>query len=108
MNWTVETLNETVDNELRALPAEVRAHFVRICELVAAVGLDRMGAPHVKHLTGGLWEMRMTGRGSIARALYVTAREKRVIVVRAFVKKTQRTPNREIALALQRARELLE
>lgn len=52
MDWTVETLNETVDEELRALPADMRARFSRICELISATGLDRVGAPHVRHLTG--------------------------------------------------------
>ena len=108
MEWTVETLNETVDDELRALPADMRARFVRTCRLISAVGLERMGAPHVRHLTGPLWEMRMTGRDGISRALYVTVRDRRVVVVRVFVKKTQRTPGREIALALRRAREILE
>ena len=106
MAWTVETLNEAVDEELQALPTDMRARFARICELIAAVGLERIGAPHVKHLTGALWEMRMAGRDGISRALYVTARDRRVVVVRAFVKKTQRTPKREIALALRRAGEI--
>ena len=73
MEWTVETLNETVDRELSALPADMRARFSRICGLISAVGLERMGAPHVRHLAGPLWEMRMTGRDGISRALYVTA-----------------------------------
>ena len=107
MGWSVETLNAAVDSELNALPTAVRARFVRISELIAAVGLDRVGAPHVRHLIGPLWEIRMRGRGGVARALYVTVREQRVVVVRAFVKKTQRTPRREIELALQRAKEVL-
>ena len=106
MEWSVETLNEAVDEELRALPSDMRARFSRICGLIAAVGLERMGAPHVRHLTGPLWEMRMTGRDGISRALYVTARGRRVVVVRAFVKKTQRAPKREIELALRRAGEM--
>lgn len=108
MAWTVETLNETVDGEMRELPAETRARFARISALIATVGLDRVGAPHVRHLSGPLWEMRMSGRDGIARALYVTARPRRVVVVRAFAKKTRRTPKREITLALQRAREVLK
>ena len=88
------------------LPADTRARFSRICGLIAAVGLERMGAPHVRHLAGPLWEMRMTGREGISRALYVTAHGSRVVVVRAFVKKTQRTPKREIGLALRRAGEI--
>lgn len=106
MAWTIETLNPTVDKELDALPADMRARFVRICELIAAVGLERVGSPHIKHLTGSIWEMRMKGKDGISRALYVTVREKRVVVVRVFVKKTQKTPRREIDLALQRATEV--
>ncbi len=48
--------------------------------------------------------MRMKGNDGISRALYVTAVGKRVVVVRVFIKKTQKTPHREIELALQRAR----
>ena len=67
-----------------------------------------MGAPHVKHLTGPLWEMRLRGRDGISRALYVTVRDKRVVVVRVFLKKTRTTPRQEINLALRRAKEVLE
>ena len=52
------------------------------------------------------WEMRMKGKDGIARAVYVTAKGRRVVVVRAFVKKMQKTPRREIEIALQRAREV--
>ena len=107
MDWTVETLNAAVDKELHALPIDMRAKFTRICQLIAAVGLKRVGAPHVKHLTGRLWEMRMSGRDGISRALYVPAKDKRVVVVRVFLKKTPKTPRREIDLALQRAREVM-
>ena len=104
MDWRVETLNETVNRELDALPVDMRARFARIGRLIATVGLERVGTPHVRHLTGPLWEMRLSGRGSIARVLYVTATGRRVVVVRAFVKKTRRTPRREVEVALQRAR----
>ncbi|MCY3752284.1 MAG: type II toxin-antitoxin system RelE/ParE family toxin [Gammaproteobacteria bacterium] len=108
MTWRVETLNDTVDEELDALPADMRARFARICQLIAAVGLERMGAPHIKHVSGPLWEMRFGGRDGIARALCVAAAGRRVVVVRAFVKKTRRTPRREIEVALRRAGEILQ
>ncbi len=107
MNWTVETLNTTVDKELTTLPVDMRARFVRICELIEAVGLERVGMPYIRHLTGPLWEMRMKGRDGISRALYVTVQRKRVVVVRAFIKKTRQTPRQEIDLALRRAKEVL-
>ncbi|MGZ8407080.1 MAG: type II toxin-antitoxin system RelE/ParE family toxin, partial [Caulobacteraceae bacterium] len=83
--WVVETLNSAVDAELDALPADVRARFYRIVELIQSQGLERTREPHVKHLEDRLWEMRMSGRDGIARAIYVTAAGRRVVVVRAFV-----------------------
>lgn len=65
-----------------------------------------MREPYVKHLEGPLWEMRMKGRDGIVRAAYVTATGRRVVVVRVFGKKTQKTPRREIELALRRAKEV--
>jgi phage-related protein len=107
MAWIVETLNAAVDAEVSALPADMRAQFTRISFLIREFGLERMREPHVKHLQGSLWEMRMRGRDGISRALYVAASGRRVVIVRVFVKKTQKTPRREIDLALSRAKEVL-
>jgi phage-related protein len=106
MAWTVETLNETVDAELAELPADVRARLVRISQLIESIGLPSVKEPHVRHIRGQLWEIRLKGKAGIARALYVTAKEQRVVILRAFIKKTEKTPTGEIDLALQRAREL--
>jgi phage-related protein len=105
--WRVEILNETVGTEIASLPADMQARFLRIAERIASVGLESLGEPHVKHLEGKLWELRLTGRDGIARALYVTAIGRRVVVVRAFIKKTQKTPRSEIELALRRAKEIV-
>lgn len=106
MAWIVETLNETVDAELAELPADMRARLVRISDLIESVGLPNVKEPHVRHIRGSLWEIRLKGKAGIARALYVTAQKQRAVIVRAFVKKTEKTPSGEIELALQRAKEV--
>jgi Phage derived protein Gp49-like (DUF891) len=73
MAWSVETLNETVDAELAELPADMRARLVRISELIESVGLPNVKEPHVRHIRGQLWEIRLKGKAGIARALCVTA-----------------------------------
>ena len=78
----------------------------RIAGLIETVGLEKVGKPHVDHIEGPLWEIRMKGADGIARALYVTARGQRVVVVRVFVKKSQKTQRREIELSLKRAKEV--
>jgi len=104
--WRVEILNETVAAEIAALPADMQARFLRLADRIIAAGLQSISEPHVKHLEDKLWELRLTGRDGIARALYVTAIGQRVVVVRAFVKKSQKTPRSEIELALRRAKEI--
>jgi phage-related protein len=106
MPWRVEILNETVAEEIARLPADMQARFLRLSERIASAGLESLSVQHVKHLEGKLWELRLTGRDGIARALYVTALGRRLVVVRAFVKKTQKTPRSEIEVALRRAKEI--
>lgn len=105
--WRVENLNEIVDAEVAELPRDIRARLRKIGELIQNYGLERVHEPHVKHVEGRIWEIRLIGRDGIARALYVTASGKRVVIVRAFVKKTQKTPRHEILLALKRAEEVI-
>ena len=50
--------------------------------------------------------LRIKGRDGIARAFYVTATGQRLVIVRVFTKKTQKTPPREIKLAKKRAEEV--
>jgi phage-related protein/DNA-binding XRE family transcriptional regulator len=80
------------------------ARLTRIAKLIEEMGLESLGEPHVKRVQGPLWEMRLKGRSGISRALYVTAVGKRVVIVRVFVKKTEKTPRREIDMALSRAK----
>ena len=107
MGWTVEFLTNDVEDELRALPRDMQARFLRIVSVIESRGLEQVHEPYVKHLQGKLWEMRLTGRDGISRALYVAASGQRVVVVRVFIKKTQKTPAREIRLALERAKDVI-
>ena len=106
MNWVVEILNDDVLTELEALPLDMKARLTRIIDLIEDIGLERLREPYVKHLEGKLWEMRVKGRDGIARAIYVTAHERRVIIVHVFRKKTRKTPRAALKLARSRAREL--
>ena len=103
-NWQVDVWGLAI-GEVQALPDDIRARFRRMAALIESNGLERMHEPYVKHLDGKLWEMRLNGRDGIARTLYFAATGRRVIVVRAFVKKTQKTPRSEIALAHKRMKE---
>jgi phage-related protein len=95
-----------VDAELETLSPPLRAKLTRIAELIVAVGLEHVHEPHVKQLEGKLWEMRVSARGEAARAVYVTASGRRVVIVHAFAKKTRKTPKAVLELARKRAKEV--
>jgi len=105
MAWTIETLS-AVDAEIEALPVALRARLLRLLETVETVGLDALRAPHVRHLDGKLWELRVRAEGGIARGIYVTAAGRRVVVLHVFAKKSRRTPRRALATARERMRQV--
>ncbi len=105
MEWTVETV-PPADAEIEALPVRLRARLVRLLETVENVGLEALREPHVKHLDGKLWELRVRADEGIARGIYVTVPERRVVVPHVFVKKTRKTPLRALATARERMKQV--
>lgn len=106
MKWTVEFLNDEVEGEFLVLPKDMQARFVRVGELIESYGLENVGMPHIRHLQDKLWEIRAKGKSGISRGIYVAVTGRRVVILRIFVKKTQKTPQAELELALKRMKEL--
>jgi phage-related protein len=106
VRWTVQTLNRMVDAEIDALPVDMRARLTRLSTLIEQIGFEALPAHTVKHLDEKLWELRINGRDGISRAIYLTASGRRMIILRVFVKKSQKTSPRELELARQRAKEI--
>ena len=103
--WTV-TLHPLAEPELQALPADMRARFVHIAELLEDFGPQRVGLPHIRPLEDKLWEMRMQGRDGIARAVYAAVQGRRLLVLHVFIKKTQATPRRALTTARKRLEDI--
>ena len=103
--WTVRT-HPLAETELVALPAEMKARFFRIADLLEVMGPQRVGMPHIRPLDGKLWEMRMQGRDGIARAIYAAVQGRTLLVLHVFVNLTQATPCKAIDTARQRLENL--
>lgn len=101
LQWTV-TLHPLAEDELKAIPADMQARFLHIGEMLEELGPQRVGLPHIRPLESKLWEMRMTGRDGIARAIYAAVKGRTLLVLHVFVKKTQATPRSAIEIALKR------
>ena len=85
----------------------IDAKATRILFNIKEYGLDSV-IPRLKKLSGTpLWEIRILGQDS-ARILYVTKKEKQILVLHAFIKKTNKTPSKEIEIALDRLKEVVD
>lgn len=105
MPWTVSLVPEA-EAELLEMPADIRARFLRVSELLETFGPRYVGMPHIRPLEGKLWEMRMKGRDGIARAVYVARSGQRLIILHVFAKKTQKTPRAALVTARTRLERL--
>jgi len=104
VKWALEILPEA-KSELLALPPDLQARFRHIGKMLVIDGPQKIGMPHVKHMEGKIWEMRMKGKSGIARALYFTMSGRKIIICNAFVKKSQKNPKRELEKAQARYKE---
>jgi len=107
MKWTVETFNAAVEDELDALPVDVRHKIVRFRLIIEAHGPQALPLHATKHLEDKLWELRIIGRDGIARIIYLKMSGRRLVLLHAFIKKTQKTPAGALEKARMRARSLI-
>jgi phage-related protein len=105
MPYQIEYFHPRVLAEIESWPVDVLADYARLIELLAEHG-PSLRLPHSRAFGKGLFELRPRGRSGIGRALYCFLVGQRIVVVHAFIKKTQETPERELKLARQRAKEL--
>ncbi len=64
--------------------------------------------PLVKHVQGKLYELRVESQANAYRVLYFIFTSRRIVLLHGFQKKTQKTPSREIAVAVKRMRRFIE
>lgn len=105
MTWNVAFYNERIEAEILALRAGLLARFLRYAERMETFGPD-LGMPHTRAMGGGLFELRLKAGEGIARVLYCTIVERRIVFRHQFVKKTDKTPHKEVKIARQRMKEV--
>ena len=105
MSYSIEYFHARIKADIENWPVGILADYARIVELLIEFGPD-LRMPHSRALGGGLFELRPHGREGIGRALYCYITGQRVVVLHAFIKKTQRTPQRDLRIAYQRMKEV--
>ena len=106
MLYPIEYFHPKVRAEIESWPADILADYARIAELLMEHG-PNLRLPHSRAFGEGLFELRPRGKSGIGRALYCFLMGRRAVILHAFVKKSQQTPDRELKLARKRMKEML-
>ena len=106
MPYSIEYFHPKVLAEIEAWPADIVADYARIAELLMEHG-PNLGLPHSRTLGDALFELRPRGKSGIGRAFYCLLIGRRALVLHAFIKKSQQTPDRELKLARKRLKEVI-
>ena len=105
MRWTVTYYSEQVQQEVLSMPRGIFARYLRYVELMEKHGVD-LRSPHSKAMGGGLFELRPKAAEGIGRVFYCTVKGSTIVILHSFVKKTMKTPKRELDIAKQRLKEV--
>jgi phage-related protein len=105
MNYTIDFYSEAIREEINALPLGFRTRFATLSDRMIEHGAN-LGEPHTEAMGNGLFEMRLKASEGIARVFYCTLVGKRIVMLHSFIKKTPKTPPRELRLATARMKEI--
>jgi phage-related protein len=112
MAWIVEYYTDAKGREpvaefIDALPIGTQAKVFRLIDLLARHHV-LLKEPYTRQLKGKLRELRVVDAIGKMRVLYFAYTGKRFILLHGFVKKTKKTPRREIDIAENRMQDYLK
>lgn len=103
--YNITYYNNKVQQEIMALPKTLGAKYAGLTKLMLEHG-SNLGAPYTKSMGNGLFELRLKGQEGIARVFYCTMIKKQIVMLHSFIKKTDKTPTKELDIANKRMKEI--
>jgi phage-related protein len=104
VEYTIIYFSKAVQDDILALPDTLAARYVVLTRRMLALG-PHLGEPHTKAFGDGLFELRLKGAEGIARVFFCTMIGRKIVMLHSFVKKTNKTPARELDIAQTRLKE---
>jgi len=105
MTWTIVYHTRSVEDFVLALPEGLLARYLRLTDMMQEFGAN-LGMPHTRAMGDGLFELRIKGPEGIARVFYCTLVGQRIVMLHGFIKKSEKTPPKELKLARTRLAEV--
>lgn len=107
MKWRITYYSPKLEEEILSLPNGLLARYLRLTDLMCEFGAN-LGMPHTQSLDGGLFELRVKSKEGIARIFFCTKIGKKIIMLHSFMKKSQKTPKKELKIAKTRMSEVIK
>lgn len=105
MSYSILYYNEQVQDDIMNLPATLQARYIGLTNRMIVYG-PNLGLPHTDSFGSGLFELRLKGAEGIARVFFCTLVRQEIVMLHSFIKKTQKTPEKELKIAKERMKEL--
>ena len=105
VDYSISYYSASVQTEILNLPDTLAARYVVLTRRMLALG-PNLGEPHTKAFGDGLFELRLKGAEGIARVFYGTLVSRSIVILHSFIKKSQKTPRRELEIAERRLKEV--
>jgi len=105
MNYTIEYFHPRIVEEVLSWPVDVLADYTRLLKMLMEFGPD-LRMPHSRALGEGLFELRPRGSHATARGLYCFQSGRKIVILHAFAKKSQQTPDKDLRIARKRLKEI--
>ena len=118
MEWEIIYYNETVQQNILRFSQGLQVRYDHLTSLMEEFG-PNLGMPHTRALGDGLFELRLRAKGGTGRVFFCTITSqapstgpqlrtgvnRKIVMLHCFVKKSQKTPRKELNIARKRRSE---
>ncbi|WP_261843486.1 type II toxin-antitoxin system RelE/ParE family toxin [Aliamphritea ceti] len=104
MTWNVD-FYDGVAEAILDMPPKIQARMLKLLEMIEKHGAN-LGPPHTESMGNGLFEIRAKAKEGIGRSFFCYMEGTNIQVLHAFVKKTKKTPKKDLDLATDRMKEV--
>jgi len=105
ITWNISFYNEKIEKQTLGFPKGILASLIHILELIEELG-PNLGKPHTAPMGKGVFEIRARGKEGIGRSFFCSIQNDEIVILHSIIKKTQKTPKKDLELAIKRMKEI--
>jgi phage-related protein len=105
MEWEIAYYSVDLQQAILAFPPGLQARYIHLTQRMIEFGPD-LGMPHTRSMGNKLFELRLKSKEGVGRVFFGVFVPRRIVMLHVFIKKSAKTPSKELNLARQRLKEI--